>query len=645
MVADQLSLFRGMTGVKKIVSIGSWSFSTDPGTYTIFRDAVCSETNRKTLEYPDEPDIPGIPAGSAADSNGYLFLLDELKNAMPSGKTVSITALASFWYLQYFPIQALSVVVDYIVYMTYDLHGQWDYTNKFASPGCPSYDQGLGNCLRSHVNQTETINALSMITKAVVPSNMIAVGVSSYGRPFKSHLLVAEVQNASDYEINLILKENPTTQEYWDEDSLSSIAVFNETEWVAYMNTSTKNTRKVLYPLLSFLRTADWAVDLESETGDGSESDTDSDSNSNPTIYIDPDIWNSPTLVVTAEPGAILIWPPKSLKNPSMINFPSWTHTTSYSSLTTHTRTDSDRVTSVYPWYIYDEWLTILTIPPAVVTEIPVWGISLCSDKTDGIITLTSSVQPPPFSHYYPTKTLEGRTTIKGGTTLPQIVITITPNPHPTIVPTTTDSIINPSPKPSWTSGKPPKPTVDPGCPGCGKLGDPDDGDHTESSSSAQTTNIAGTVLFENIYDEAFATGLVATSDLDVIESDVSSFLGLTPPTITTTVVRTTTINYTPTSWVTVTPTPEARCEYWEDTFNYVFRISEIKWWSLDGGSELHKQEKGCGAIADWNCFKNETMGDWVAFDLPFILKAGCVERAIVSAGGPKLSCQDEGDY
>lgn len=74
-------------------------------------------------EYLDEPDIPGIPKGSEAETTGYFLLLDELKLKMPAGKTVSITAPASFWYLQYFPIQALSLVVDYIFYMTYDLHG------------------------------------------------------------------------------------------------------------------------------------------------------------------------------------------------------------------------------------------------------------------------------------------------------------------------------------------------------------------------------------------------------------------------------------------------------------------------------------------------------------------------------------------
>lgn len=52
---------------------------------------------------------------------------------------------------------------DYIMYMTYDLRGQWDYGNEFINEGCPK-----GNYLRSHVNITEINYALPIITKAGV---------------------------------------------------------------------------------------------------------------------------------------------------------------------------------------------------------------------------------------------------------------------------------------------------------------------------------------------------------------------------------------------------------------------------------------------------------------------------------------------
>lgn len=87
---------------------------------------------------------------------------------------------ASYWYLKGFPVETMANNLDYVVYMTYDLHGQWDYGNQWSSPGCPT-----GSCLRSHINMTETINALSMVTKAGLPASKVVVGITSYGRSFK----------------------------------------------------------------------------------------------------------------------------------------------------------------------------------------------------------------------------------------------------------------------------------------------------------------------------------------------------------------------------------------------------------------------------------------------------------------------------
>lgn len=39
-------------------------------------------------------------------------------------KTLSIAAPASYWYLKQFPIKKMALALDYIVYMTYDLHGR-----------------------------------------------------------------------------------------------------------------------------------------------------------------------------------------------------------------------------------------------------------------------------------------------------------------------------------------------------------------------------------------------------------------------------------------------------------------------------------------------------------------------------------------
>jgi GH18 family chitinase len=286
------------TPMKKILSIGGWTFSTAPFDYDIFRTGMTAG-NRDTMstnianfiiknnldgvdidwEYPGAPDIPNIPPGNPSDGPNYLAFLKLLKGKLP-GKTVSIAAPASYWYLKGFPIADMAKVVDYVVYMTYDLHGQWDYGNQWADPGCPS-----GSCLRSHINLTETLNALSMITKAGVPSNMILVGVSSYGRSFgmttpgctgpmckftgpNSGATPGPCTQTGGYisnaEINMIIGVNNSgLNQFSDAESDSDILVFNANQWVAYMTDQRKASRVARYKSLNFGGTSDWAVDLQ----------------------------------------------------------------------------------------------------------------------------------------------------------------------------------------------------------------------------------------------------------------------------------------------------------------------------------------------------------------------------------------------
>lgn len=173
----------------------------------------------------------------------------------------------------------MAMSLDYIVFMTYDLHGQWDYGNKWTSPGCPA-----GNCLRSHVNMTETKDALVMITKAGVPSNKVVVGVASYGRSFKmaeagcygplckftgtpriSHAAKGRCTDTSGYianaEIEEILASGKVTKQ-WREAG-SNILVYDDTEWVAYMDDKLKDIRTQFYLMNNFAGTTDWAVDLQ----------------------------------------------------------------------------------------------------------------------------------------------------------------------------------------------------------------------------------------------------------------------------------------------------------------------------------------------------------------------------------------------
>ncbi|KAF3401943.1 hypothetical protein F1880_009951 [Penicillium rolfsii] len=299
-ISTQFDMFLSLPIVKKILSVGGWAFSTDPSTFQLFRKAVLPP-NQPTFvanivafvkkygldgvdfdwEYPGEPDIPGIPPSSSFDNIYYWEFVTLVKSSLNSqapGTTVSIAAPASYWYLKAFPIAAIAAEVDYVIFMTYDLHGQWDYGHANADIGCPG-----GNCLRSGVNLTETVNALSMITKAGVPSNKIVVGVSSYGRSFQMTeagcygpmctnvgpssgayrgICTKTAGYLGNAEIAYMNATMSSTYSYLD-DSYSNILVFDETQWVSYMDDNNKAVRASLYEAYNFAGTTDWAIDLQ----------------------------------------------------------------------------------------------------------------------------------------------------------------------------------------------------------------------------------------------------------------------------------------------------------------------------------------------------------------------------------------------
>ncbi|PKS08412.1 hypothetical protein jhhlp_005356 [Lomentospora prolificans] len=154
-------------------------------------------------------------------------------------------------------MEEIEKVVDYMVYMTYNLHGQ-----------------------------TETLGSLSMITKARVLSNKVIVGVSSYSYSFcmatagytgmdcsytgsstVSDAKPGQYTNTSSYlantEIKEIISNNGNIQTWVDKDSDSNILVYDDIEWVAWMDDATKKRREELYRSYHFRGTCDWAVDLQ----------------------------------------------------------------------------------------------------------------------------------------------------------------------------------------------------------------------------------------------------------------------------------------------------------------------------------------------------------------------------------------------
>ncbi|KAJ5765052.1 glycoside hydrolase [Penicillium odoratum] len=312
---DQFDGLLNLTGVNRVLSFGGWGFSTSAYTYDVLRTGV-QEANRQTFadnvvafmnkyelegidfdwEYPGATDIPGIPADSSDSGENYLEFLKLVRDQLPDTMTLSIAAPASYWYLRHFPIKEIAEVVDYIVFMTYDLHGQWDYNSTSSDPGCPD-----GGCLRSQVNKTETAYALSMITKAGVKSNKVIAGLPLYGRSFEmantsctgpecrftgpnsgadEGICTQTAGYISNFELFEIIDayenegENSTygsVTQYQDE---GDVLIYNETNWVSWLSPSSYVARREWTDGLNFGGTSDWAIDLNqtySNGGNGSE--------------------------------------------------------------------------------------------------------------------------------------------------------------------------------------------------------------------------------------------------------------------------------------------------------------------------------------------------------------------------------------
>ncbi|RDL32984.1 uncharacterized protein BP5553_08423 [Venustampulla echinocandica] len=290
---DRFTTFQ--TPMKKVLSLGGWTLSASPFDNQVFRSGMSPQNREATStnianfitennldgvdidwEYPGDPDNA---QSSPSDGPNYLKFITVLKGKLP-GKTVSIAAPASYYYLKGFPIAAMSKTIDYIVFMAYDLHGQWDYGHEYSQDGCPG-----GNCLRSHVNITETLDALAMITKAGVESSKVLVGVSSYGRSFEMTIPGCRgptctytgpnsgatpgncTQTAgylSNAEIGTIIGSGTSgVRQLYDGGSDSDILLYPTNQWVGYMSDKTKASRIERYKGLNFGGTSDWAVDLQ----------------------------------------------------------------------------------------------------------------------------------------------------------------------------------------------------------------------------------------------------------------------------------------------------------------------------------------------------------------------------------------------
>ncbi|TKW59455.1 Killer toxin subunits alpha/beta, partial [Colletotrichum tanaceti] len=211
--AIKLAYFQGYSMNRKCLYQDALQINTSKYTYLHFRFSTLTPTY-EVEEYPSAPNLPNFNPSRKEDSPNYLAFLT---------------------YLKQFPIKEISRVINYIIYMTYDLHRQWDAYNKYSQENC-----NTGNCLRSQVNLTKTRQALAMVTKASVPGEKIVVGVTSYGCSCKftsdrltSYATPGQCTATAGYIADAEIKEiinGSDVQSFLNASSNSNILIYNDNQ-------------------------------------------------------------------------------------------------------------------------------------------------------------------------------------------------------------------------------------------------------------------------------------------------------------------------------------------------------------------------------------------------------------------------------
>ncbi|KAJ3156626.1 hypothetical protein HDU86_003850 [Geranomyces michiganensis] len=291
------------SAMKVVVSVGGWSFQNPGPTVDRFKNMASSSASRATFiqsaldmfktygvdgldidwEYPTTPERSGSPS----DTKNYSLLLKELHAAFNGQYTLSIATPAGYWYLRHFELEEIVKYLDYIVYMTYDLHGNWDAGIK-----------SLGPTLNAHTNMTEISSVIVMMQKAGVPSNKIVMGLGFYGRSFlmtdpschtagkctfqdpgsvdpttDNYVNVAAPGPCTDaggylayYEIMGAKARNMITH-YRDEKAMSEIMVYNTNNWIAYDSPDTLHMKIAAAREKCLGGVVVWAIDLDDNVG------------------------------------------------------------------------------------------------------------------------------------------------------------------------------------------------------------------------------------------------------------------------------------------------------------------------------------------------------------------------------------------
>ena len=150
------------------------------------------------------------------------------------------------------------------------------------------------------------------------------------------------------------------------------------------------------------------------------------DSGPSEDVYIDPSIWSGGSSIINCIPPCNYILPPFTLETTTTITFPLYTTSLEVAWSTTKVKTLANGHVSTSKGIWRTTKKTTLTIPPVTTNQINLWNVHVPSGAKSSLISLTTSILPPPF-----TITDDRNPDGQPGVTHPIVVRTITPPPWP----------------------------------------------------------------------------------------------------------------------------------------------------------------------------------------------------------------------
>ena len=120
-------------------------------------------------------EYPGLleRGGKRADTQNFVTLVREMKEAFNGKYGLSLTLAPDYWYLRFFDAKAMEPYVDMFGFMAYDLHGPWD-----------SETRTLGSIVRGQTDIREIYNDTLPLWFDELNPAKINFGLAYYGRGY-----------------------------------------------------------------------------------------------------------------------------------------------------------------------------------------------------------------------------------------------------------------------------------------------------------------------------------------------------------------------------------------------------------------------------------------------------------------------------